>query len=205
MAILVPDLVSTEPHFIPAVFFDQTPLAEMLRGVTAEQIKLISLKIGDLIGNRLGVVPKAEIDQIVREKKGVTKPLNCLEHLLQRIQGEAVKTAKEKGELKLLSEDKQRKFVEHIHVPIQKAIANALSTTIDFLNEGIAFSLSTHDPVGVLAETAQAIGVEIPSIQVPEHYTVELHLDEALSQQALVFSLIEKSRGIEFHRENFTV
>lgn len=180
-------------------------LVRMVSSVTAEQIELIGFRIGDRIGNNLGMLPKARIDEIVNQKRGI--PLTGPEKFLMMLQNDAVEAAVQRGDQKLLSEEKHHSFVMQICFDIKEKIAESFSTPVNFIDQGIQFSLFKYEPEGILKKTAESLEIEILPIYAPQNYFIEFKVDIALSnqQQALVFSVIEKSRDIEFDRDTFTI
>ena len=91
--------------------------------------------------------------------------------------------------------------------PVREKIRQSFSTPADFLEQGMRLELTDYHPVGILAESAEEIGLKITLLDVPPRYEIEMKLDQELTRERgkLVFTLIQTSGGVELSKESFTI
>ncbi len=113
--------------------------------------------------------------------------------------------AMEKGE-RFLSDLQQSQLVLGMLRPLKAELAHAfLGGWFDEC--GYSCSFSDYEPSRILADVANEKNIEVGILDVPPKYYVSLKVDhsQCLGKGELVFNLIEKSDGVEFNREVFTI
>lgn len=178
-------------------------IREKITSITAEQIELIGVKIAKALVNNLGLGNKARIAQ--KTVQNSAKPVDGMRIMMMR---QAVTFAKlGDGKAQFLSDKDTAKFLAVSLELIKKDITASLSISDLFFEEGAYIELSDYEPKGVLKKTAKQIGVKITQLEVPMRYYIFLKLDLELTHEKsdLVFSLTEKSEGVEFSKKTFTL
>lgn len=126
---------------------------------------------------------------------------------MMELQRRAANEKMKEGGAEFFSEEDYGKFYMAILGPLKDLISEKFSMPSSFLERGLYDRLSDYRPEGILAKTAREIGINLDSKHVPLRYDIHLILDKALSQKhaTLVFSLTEKSDGVEFSKRTFTI
>lgn len=166
-------------------------LAEWIKGLNAESIKMLSLKIGGAIVKHIGKDPKLKIELFVQLAKTQRKSKKT--HFLEE---QIIASPLIKGL------GKEVKFIDHITPFIQQKITEDFATASLFLEYGTPFSLSDEEPCGILLDAAEKIGLSITQNEVPKNYRIKLAMNfEESNDSGFVLSLSETCDGVEFQRE----
>ena len=180
-------------------------IGKKISAIDAVQIELIGSKIIEQVMNNLGTVGKARVAQQIMQKRGASSsgPMD----IMMRMTMMHAKMDMEGGEAQFFSEKNAAKFLLSALWPVKEKIEKSFSRPDWFLEYGAHFQISNYEPTGFLRETSEKTGIEVTINDVPSKYYVFLKLDKELTQQKseLVFSLTQKSDGVEFAQETFTL
>lgn len=178
-------------------------ISKKISSINASQIELMGLKIAEHLANKLGPVCKARIAKQVDAKRGQESDIDLRLTMIHAAM--AIK----KGNTKFLSDTDFVKFCFVTSSSIKPAITDSFSKPNCFLESGIVFDISDsdHEPRGILSITAQKIGIDITSSDLPSEYAIYLKLEKdlTLAKSELVFVLIGTSEDVEFSRTIFTI
>lgn len=177
-------------------------IQDKLRGIDAFAIELIAIRITTKILERLGSSNKFEIEQ---GSNSDSETPDAFFHNLMVLA--AMTKVSEEEEKPFLSQEETSKFLCCASDLIKKDIQNLLSTPPRFLTEEIHWELSDYYPQGILAQTAEKIGLQLSVNDVPAKYSILFKLDENLTQlnSDLVFHLTEISDKKELSNDTFTI
>jgi hypothetical protein len=177
-------------------------IVKKISSIDALQIELIGHKIAEKIVNNLGPVGKAKVAQKINPKQKASEMTMML--MIQTMMH--ARMDMEQGK-QFLSEEEAFKFVMLALWPIKDKITDSFSKPDWFLEYGLYFQLSDYEPMGVLSETAEKMGLNITLNDVPSKYYIYLKLDKELTNEKsdLVFVLTEKSNNVEFSKKTFTI
>lgn len=188
--------VQSSPLLPPRVSPTPPPLskkqiAEWIKGMDAESIKILSLKVGGTIAKHIGEDPKRKIELYAQLAKTQRKSKKT--HFLEE---------KTIASALIVGLGEQVKFIDNIVPFVQQKITEDFATPSLFLEYGTPFSLSDEEPCGILLDTAEKIGLKITEDQVPKKYRIKLAMDfESSNENKIVFSLSETCDEVEFQRE----
>ena len=176
---------------------------QRISSIDASHIELIGIKMIEPLIHNLGPVGKARVALEVMKIKEVPEgPMSvdmCITMMCAKIEIE-------KGRGRFFSDEKASEFMREALWPVKQKIAESFSES-DFFKTALELQISDYNPMGFVVGAAGRIRVLLTVNDVPIKYYLILKLDEQLTQEKsdLVFSLTEKSEGVEFSKQTFTV
>lgn len=175
-----------------------------ISSIGARQIGLVGSQIVNSILDNLGPIAKARAALQTAGQRSSDDPQA---EMMMKVTMSFAAEAEAEKKPPFLSREQRSRLSWRMLQPVEAEIRQSFSIPEDFLETGLRLKLTDYKPVGILAESATKIELEITVLDVPPHYEIELKLDQELTRERgkLVFTLTQITDGAELSKKPFTL